>query len=70
MMLKTIRQFCEDNPAFTQGGMRSLVFYRGDEATKAGAIVRFGRRVLVDEDIFLAWVKSGGAAVISGVSHG
>ncbi|WP_156781995.1 hypothetical protein [Acidihalobacter aeolianus] len=66
-MLKTITQFCEDNTAFCQGGMRSLIFYRGDEAVKAGAIVRFGRRILVDEDVFLAWVKNGGAAVISGV---
>lgn len=69
MPLKTIQQFCTDNKAFTQGGMRSLVFYRGDEAVKVGAIVRFGRRILIDEGVFLDWVKGGGAAVISGVRH-
>lgn len=64
--LKGIPQFVESHPAFTTGGIRSLLFYRGDDALKAGAVVRFGRRILIDEDKFLEWVRSGGAAVIRG----
>ncbi len=64
--LKTVKQFAESNPAFSTGGLRSLLFYRGHDALKAGAICRFGKRVLIDETRFLEWVREGGAAVIRG----
>ena len=64
--LLTIPQFCEKNPAFSPGGVRSALFYRGDLAEQAGAVVRFGRRILVDEEAFLSWVKSGGAKTLRG----
>ena len=66
--LFTIPQFCERNPAFSPGGIRSALFYRGDLAEQAGAVVRFGRRVLIDETAFLAWVKSGGARHLRGAA--
>ena len=62
----TIRQFVEKQTAFTSGGVRSLIFYRGDDAEKAGAIARLGRRILIDEPRFLAWVRDGGARQIRG----
>ena len=62
----TIRQFVEKQPAFSAGGVRSVIFYRGDDAEKAGAIARLGRRILIDEGVFLAWVKEGGARQIRG----
>lgn len=64
--LRTVAQFCEDNPAFTVGGIRHLLFTKGQEAEKAGAIARFGRRLLIDEAAFLCWIKNGGARQISG----
>lgn len=64
--LRTIKQFTERNPAFSTGGLRSLLFYRGADALKAGAICRFGKRILIDEVRFLEWVREGGAAVIRG----
>ncbi len=64
----TIPQFCEKQPAFTVGGLRSLLFYRGEDAEKAGAVARFGRRVLIDENRFLAWVRDGGAKHIRGAA--
>lgn len=64
MELLTIPQFCDKNAAFSKGGLRSLIFYKGQEAEKAGAIVRVGRRVLISEGEFLAWIKSGGARKI------
>lgn len=64
----TIRQFADKHPAFSQGGLRSLLFYRGDDAEKAGAVVRFGRRILIDESRFLTWVREGGTRHIRGVA--
>ena len=64
----TVKQFAEKHPAFTAGGIRSLLFYRGEDAEKAGAIVRFGRRILIDEPVFLAWVRAGGTRHIRGAA--
>lgn len=64
--LLSIKQFCDKNPAFSPGGVRSALFYRGDLAEQAGAVVRFGRRILVDEARFLDWVRSGGARTLRG----
>lgn len=64
--LLTVSQFCEANPAFTVGGIRHLIFTKGQEAEQAGVITRFGRRLLIDEVAFLNWIKAGGARRISG----
>ena len=70
MALKTVRQFSESNPAFPQGGLRSLIFKSeshydskgrvvpGNGLIEAGAILRLGRKVLIDEEKFFAWVRS------------
>ena len=62
----TIKQFVEKQPAFSAGGVRSIIFYRGDDAEKVGAIARLGRRILIDEPRFLEWVRTGGARQIRG----
>lgn len=64
--LKTVPQFCDSNPAFTIGGIRHIQFTLGDELAKTGAVVRFGRKLLIDEERFLAFVRSGKAARIAG----
>lgn len=64
--LKTVSKFCEDNPAFTQGGIRHINFYMKKELEEAGAIVHFGRRVLIDEEVFLNFVRNGGTRTIAG----
>lgn len=49
----TVKQFVEKHPAFTAGGMRSLIFNAsGDRADPDGfarCIRRIGRKVLIDE---------------------
>lgn len=65
--LKTVPQFCSDNPAFKPGGVRAALFHRGPEAEEAGAVVRFGRKLLIVEDAFLEWVRTGGARRIAGI---
>jgi hypothetical protein len=55
----TVKQFIAKHPAFTAGGIRSLIFneYKNGLA-KSGAIIRLGRKVLIDEALFFIWVKS------------
>ena len=55
----TVNQLCEKHTAFTRGGMRALIFNEHQNGiNKAGAIVRLGRKVLIDEAKFLNWVAS------------
>ena len=55
----TVNQFTEKHPAFTTGGLRALIFNESiNGLAKSGAIVRIGRKVLIDETKFFAWVES------------
>ena len=65
---KTVKQFTETQAAFTPGGLRSAIFYKGDELERAGAIARLGRRVLINEPVFLAFVQSGGLKSVRGAA--
>ena len=69
----TVQQFSERNPAFTPPALRNLIFKAearqcsqgeipGNGLAESGAIIRLGRRVLIDESKFLAWVALGGSA--------
>ncbi len=71
-VFRTVEQFAEANPAFTPAALRNLIFKAeprkssrgeipGNGLAEAGAIVRLGRRVLIDEARFLAWVAQAGA---------
>ncbi|MEL5847928.1 MAG: hypothetical protein U7M05_00995 [Candidatus Igneacidithiobacillus chanchocoensis] len=67
-MLKTVKQFATDNPAFAIGGVRSIVFWRGDFLEAQGAICRVGRRVLIDEEKFLELARSGALRSVRGAA--
>ena len=50
--LKTVSQFSNDNPAFTVPSIRWLIFQeKHNGLASSGAIVRIGRKVLIDEDL-------------------
>jgi len=57
--LRTVKQFVSENPAFTMGGIRSIIFqehiYRLEES---GVIKRIGRKLLIDADKFFVWLDS------------
>ena len=68
MKLSTVAQFSNAHPAFTQPSLRNLIHrsatrhstrgeIRGNGLVEAGAIVRLGRKLLLDEDKFFAWVR-------------
>jgi len=55
----TVQQFIKKHPAFTIGGLRALIFNEHTNGlAKSGAIVRIGRKVLIDEQKFFSWVQS------------
>ena len=51
MTLKTVQQFCQDNPAFPVGSVRNKIFNQDTNGFK-GAFYKIGRRVYVQEDKF------------------
>ena len=66
--LFTVAQFADRHPAFPQPGMRSHILNATDRVNSrgeripgnglAGAIVRVGRRVLIDEQAFFRWIAA------------
>ena len=68
----TVEQFSERNPAFSPAALRNLIFKArpressigeipGNGLAECGAILRLGRRVLLDELKFLDWVARKGS---------
>ena len=54
----TVKQFTEKHPAFPQGGLRNRIFFASTNGLDDyKAIVRNGRRVLINEERFFAWVE-------------
>ena len=55
----TVQQFTAKHKAFNTGGLRSLIFNEHQNGlAKSGAIVRIGRKVLIDETKFFGWIES------------
>jgi hypothetical protein len=62
--LKTISQLVQDQPGLTEGGLRWDVFNaRTNGLDDFGAVIRKGRRVYIDEDAYLEWLKAGGPSL-------
>ena len=55
----TVQQFVQHNPAFTLGGIRSQIFYEKTNGLRAcGAIIRNGRRILINETKYFQWLEA------------
>jgi hypothetical protein len=56
----TVAQFAEANPAFSEASLRWHIFEAPRNGLQAAAaIVRVGRRVLIDVDRFERWIRQG-----------
>jgi hypothetical protein len=53
--LLTVKQFCHQNPAFSEGSLRWLLFHRRTNGLDR-AVFKVGRRVLIDVDEFYLWL--------------
>ncbi len=57
--LSTVKQFSEKYPAFPEGGVRHRIFHANSNGlTESCAIVRNGRRILINEERWFAWLES------------
>ena len=57
--LLTVGQFSEQFPAFPVGGLRWQIFNEETNGLKdASAVIRIGRKVLIDVDKFFAWIDA------------
>lgn len=57
--LYTIRQFAQNNPAFSEASLRwHITVAKKNGLGKSGAILRNGRRILIDPDKFFTWLES------------
>lgn len=57
--LLTVNQFSEKHPAFPVGGLRHRIFHSEINGLKdSGALVRNGRRILINEEKFFDWITS------------
>lgn len=57
--LVSVNQWCARHPGFSQGGMRHLIFNAATNGlAESGAVLRCGRKVLIDEARFMAWLDA------------
>jgi len=63
--LLTVKQFSQRHPAFSEGSLRFQIFNAEPRKTSRGeiagnglsaALVRLGRKVMIDEAAFFAWL--------------
>lgn len=52
----TIRQLTTTNPAFTEGGIRALIF-RSKSNGFDSCIRRIGRKILISKSAFSRWIE-------------
>ncbi len=56
--LLTVNQFVEEHKFATHGGIRHILFNASTNGlAKSKAIKRLGKRILIDELAFLAWIN-------------
>jgi hypothetical protein len=57
----TVKQFAQKHPAFPEGGLRHKIFHSDQNGlAKSGAILRDGRKVLLNETKFFGWLENMG----------
>lgn len=55
--LHTVAEFAQRHSFLTEGGLRFQIFNAKENGlTESGAIVRLGRRVLINEEKYFAWI--------------
>ncbi len=68
--LLSVKRFSQMYPDFPEGGLRYLIFHSqarqnskgevvsGNGLAESGAVIRLGRKILIDEERFFAWVNT------------
>jgi hypothetical protein len=59
MALKSVKQFSQDNPAFSEAALRWQIFHADKNGlAKAGAIIRWNGRVYIDDERYVAHMRA------------
>ena len=64
--LTTVAKLVSRHDGFSPGGLRHLLFHLGRDLEREGIVIRFGSRILIDENRFLDWLRAGQARTIVG----
>lgn len=58
--LVTVPQLAQRQPALCVGGIRAWIFNEEKNGLKdSGAIIRIGKKLVINEEKFIAWVEGG-----------
>jgi hypothetical protein len=56
--LYTFKQFVSEQKLFTEAGLRDIIFKRDkNNLQKSGAILRYGKKIIIDKEKFFKWFK-------------
>lgn len=57
----TVKNFSRKHTSIPEGGVRHNIFHaKSNGLEKSGALIRNGRRILIDEEKFFEWLRSRG----------
>ena len=60
MEIYTVKQLVDTIPALTEGGVRWQIFNKNSNGlSESGAIIKNGRRVLIEFPAYLKWLRNG-----------
>ncbi len=61
--LLNVNQLVQRQPALTVGGVRGWIFNEEKNGLKeSGAIIRIGKKLMINEEKFFSWIEAQGAA--------
>jgi len=60
--IHTVQTLSSYEPALNEGGIRWTIFQHKDELLAAGAIFYSGKKLLIDREKYISFLKEGGAA--------
>jgi hypothetical protein len=60
--IHTVQTFAASEPALNEGGIRWMIFRHKDALLEAGAIFYSGKKLLIDRDLYIDFLKEGRAA--------
>ena len=58
----TVQTLAGTEPAFTEGGIRWTIFQHKSDLVEAGAVFFSGKKLLIDRDRFIEFLKEGRVA--------
>jgi hypothetical protein len=64
--LTTVAKLARRHDGLSEGGLRHMLFHLGQNLEREGIVIRFGSRILIDENRFLDWLRAGQARTIVG----